>query len=103
MLRRTIAEEFARGIRRKNPQIEKVVLFGSVARGEDSGDSDIDLLVVAKADRRKVRDSVMDDVVKTLLEKKVYVSAKVLSGREYKALKNTHFVSEIDEKGVVLG
>ena len=36
---------------------EKIILFGSMARGEQTGDSDVDLLVIVKKvdDRRKLR------------------------------------------------
>jgi len=34
------------------PEIEKVILFGSVARGEDTEDSDVDLLIISSKKRR---------------------------------------------------
>ncbi|RLG58467.1 MAG: nucleotidyltransferase domain-containing protein, partial [Candidatus Hydrothermarchaeota archaeon] len=35
-----IAKEFAKSLK----DVEKIILFGSVARGEDKGDSDVDIL-----------------------------------------------------------
>ena len=101
--RRKIARDFALAVKERNKGIKKVVLFGSVARGEDEKGSDIDVLVVTGGDRRRVRDRVMDDVVRFLLDKSVYVSAKVISDREYDRLRNTHFISEIEKRGVLIG
>ena len=43
--RKKIAEEFVNSIRSDN--VDKIILFGSVARNEDTDDSDIDILIVA--------------------------------------------------------
>jgi predicted nucleotidyltransferase len=101
--RKKIARLFASRIKEDNPGIRKIFLYGSVASGRDKKDSDIDLLVVTGGNRRHVLNRVMNDVVKTLLDTSVYVSAKVISEREYQRLKATHFISEIDKKGVLIG
>lgn len=103
MDRKKIAEDFAASVKEKNPKIGKIILFGSVARGEDKADSDIDVMLISEGDRRKVRREVMKDVVETLLDKSVYISAKVISQGEYDKIKNTHFISEIERKGVLIG
>ena len=49
MNREEIAREFAdRILSRFKDKIEKIIMFGSVARGESDKDSDIDVLVVIK-------------------------------------------------------
>jgi len=103
MDKRKIAEDFASSVKRKNPQIRKIILFGSVARKEDRKDSDIDLMLISEGDRREVKKNVMNDVVETLLDKSVYVSAKVVSQNEYNRIRNTHFISEIEKSGVAIG
>ena len=40
-----IAKEFAKKI--KSEKILKIILFGSVARGDDTEDSDIDILIIS--------------------------------------------------------
>ena len=40
-----IAREFANRI--KSDEIKKIILFGSVARGRDTEDSDIDILIIS--------------------------------------------------------
>jgi predicted nucleotidyltransferase len=49
MDRKEIAKEFAdRILSRFKDRIEKIILFGSVARGESGANSDIDILVVTR-------------------------------------------------------
>ena len=103
MDRFSLAKNFAKKIGKKHPEIEKVFLFGSVARREDKEGSDIDLLVVSKGDRFAVRHKIMKDVVDTLLKTGVYVSVKTISGKEYQNLRNTFFISEIEKSGVLIG
>ncbi|MBV1729496.1 MAG: nucleotidyltransferase domain-containing protein, partial [Methanobacterium sp.] len=44
MNRKNLAIKFANSL--GFPEIKKIILFGSVARGEDNKDSDIDILIV---------------------------------------------------------
>lgn len=54
---RTIAAEFAhRAGRRFGDRIERIVLFGSVARGTDGPESDVDVLVIARSPDQELRD-----------------------------------------------
>ena len=82
---------------------EKVILFGSQAKGQVDEDSDIDLLIVA--------DSKQDRLERTW---RVYRLLKgkrnspldviVLTPREYEEMKNRGypFIREIEEEGTVL-
>src|SRR3990170_5147628 len=45
--RRKLVEDLAAKIRRSRRDVRAIVLFGSVARGDDLPDSDVDLIVVA--------------------------------------------------------
>ena len=44
--RKFIAQEFANTI--KSDKISQIILFGSVARGDDTEESDIDILIISK-------------------------------------------------------
>jgi len=44
MNRKQLAIDFAKSL--NHPEIEKIILFGSVARGDDTEDSDIDILII---------------------------------------------------------
>lgn len=103
MDRLKLAWEFAKSIEEKYPEIERIVLFGSVARGEEKEESDIDLLVISKNDRFKLRWKIMKDVVDILLKTGIYISIKTISEKEYNQLKNTHFISQIEKTGVPVG
>lgn len=62
-----IAYEFARTI--ESEDILRIILFGSVARGEDKEESDIDILIVTPS-REKI-DSIVDDEVFNINAKKI--------------------------------
>jgi predicted nucleotidyltransferase len=72
--RRKIAEEFSKSI--DYPEIEQVILFGSVAREEDKKDSDIDLLIIS-ANKIETKDEVMKKVTEVLLTKKYMYQLKL--------------------------
>lgn len=96
-----IAREFARYL--KYPEIEKIILFGSVARGEETKDSDIDLLITCRGDRFELLHKVMDQVLEFLSRYGEYISIKVLSVREMEKLGNTHFISTLKREGIEIG
>jgi len=52
MNRKRIAEEFSNSL--DYPEIEEIILFGSVARGEDRNNSDIDILIIFDKKRTKL-------------------------------------------------
>ncbi|MCK9150523.1 nucleotidyltransferase domain-containing protein [Methanobacterium alcaliphilum] len=100
MNRRKLAIEFSNSL--DYPEIKKIILFGSVARGDDNKDSDIDILIVSTK-KDETKDKIMGKITDVLLEQGAYISAKVISQKEYDTLKNTHFISTITEEGVVIG
>lgn len=50
----------AQGVLARHPEVDAVVLFGSLARGDYAPGSDADLLVVLKADERRFIDRIPD-------------------------------------------
>lgn len=99
MNRKQIAEEFSKSL--DYPEIEKIILFGSVDRGEVTEDSDIDLLIISSK-KQETKDKLMEKVGDAILKLGVYISAKVISKKEYENLENTHFISNIKKEDVVL-
>jgi len=93
-----IAKEFAKSLK----DVERIILYGSVARGEDKEESDVDILVISR-DKRKPKDKVIERAMDILLDKGTYISVKVISLREFEDLKDTHFISQITKEGVVIG
>jgi predicted nucleotidyltransferase len=100
MDRKEIAIDFANSL--NFPEIEKIILYGSVVRGDDNEDSDIDILIIT-SDRDRIKRSVYRKVTDILLELEEYVSAKILTLDDYRNIKNTHFMSIVEKEGIVIG
>ena len=89
---------------KKEYHAEKVILYGSYARGEATEDSDVDLFIIAPTDERffermaKVRTLVRD------LSHKIPLSPIVLTTDEVKARlqRGDQFVEQIVKNGVYL-
>jgi predicted nucleotidyltransferase len=96
-----IAREFAKSM--KYPEIRDVILFGSVAKGKETENSDIDILIACEGDRFKLLHKVMNDVVEFLSRYGEYISVKVLSVDDIERLKNTYFISIIKKEGIKIG
>ena len=62
-----IAQEFANAI--NSDEIIRMILFGSVARGDDNDESDIDILIVIHHDNRELESIIDNIVVDFILEK----------------------------------
>ncbi|MEN4029509.1 MAG: hypothetical protein PQ975_00945 [Methanobacterium sp.] len=59
--------------------------------------------IIKLSERQILLLNLMKRVGAALLESGVYISAKVISKKEYETLKDTHFISTIKKEGVVLG
>ncbi|WP_323735580.1 nucleotidyltransferase domain-containing protein [Methanosphaera sp. ISO3-F5] len=95
-----IAKEFAKKIKSKD--IKKIILFGSVARGEDTEDSDIDILIIAN-NEEELEDYISEEVIDILLTQKQYISAHIMSQNHYNETKNFSFLRNVLEDGVIIG
>lgn len=84
------------------PEIERIVFFGSRARGDFNCSSDIDLLIVVTDIRIKNRViSILHDIE---LEYDVPISPVIFTSREYeinKKLKSS-FIENLEREGIVL-
>jgi len=84
------------------PETKKVVFFGSRARGDFSGASDLDVLVVIS------NIEVKNDVIRLLhdieLEYDVPLSPVIFTSKEYEKNKelNSSFIENIEREGIVL-
>lgn len=99
-LRGSLVAEIAKGLRRL--PIQKAVLFGSVARGEERADSDIDLFLTVRdeAQRKQVEDSL------AALRHQIWVrfgnglTALVYTSGELKRPANPALLKSIDSDGL---
>ena len=75
-----LAKEFARSL--GDVASDKIILYGSVARGEETEESDVDILVLA-TEKRSIKERVIKKAMDILLETGTYISVKMLTPDEY--------------------
>ena len=98
--RRDIAQEFADKI--NSEDIKQIVLFGSVARGEDCDDSDIDILIVSNKGK-EIEPKIASEVFNVVLNKKEFISAHVMSENKLNKIKDFSLLKNINKEGIILG
>ncbi|MBC8520729.1 MAG: nucleotidyltransferase domain-containing protein [Methanomicrobia archaeon] len=104
MNRKQIAKEFAREVTNMfGDEIENMILFGSVARGEDDAESDIDVLIIWYGDSVKGWDKLEEIAFDFFIRYKTLISIKLISPEEYKNMENFLFMKDVQEEGVVIG
>lgn len=95
----TIAKEFAKSL--ASDKIKTIILFGSVARGEDTEYSDIDLLIVT--DYWEELDNKISKMVgKIMIEKDALISPHIMDTYHYNTTQNYSFLNNVFNDGVVL-
>ena len=93
-----IAKEFASAI--NSEEIIKMILFGSVARGDDDKDSDIDILIVINHDNRELESVIDNIVVEFILEKEEVISPHVMTEEHFNKTKDYSFLKTVLAEGV---
>lgn len=103
MNHRAVAESFARRLRATyGERIDRIVLFGSVARGDYGPDSDVDLLIVTRDERLALQEDVARDALDILLREGIVVTPLVVSASEAVALAGTGFGRELAREGLAI-
>ncbi|CDX04027.1 putative nucleotidyltransferases [Desulfitobacterium sp. LBE] len=79
-------------------------LFGSVARGTDTPESDIDILVLLEDVDERTRDEIVEATVDVNVEHDVVICPVVMTATEYKfpLFQETSFYQAIEREGIVL-
>jgi predicted nucleotidyltransferase len=96
-------EEFVRRASQEyGDRIRSIILYGSVARGTASEDSDIDLLVVIDEEDFLLRRKLVGLSFDILLETGADLSVKVLSDRDFQARKSHSFLRNVLAEGAKL-
>ena len=92
-----IAREFASAI--KSDDIKLIMLFGSVARGDDNEESDIDILIVSPiAD--KIRPKIHKIAIDIIFEKNEVISPRLMTEEHFNKTKDYPFLSNVLKEGV---
>lgn len=93
-----IIEELAR----KYPFIDKIILYGSKARGDFAEDSDIDLLFVTDRDiPRSIKFTIYDIIHKHEVDNDLVVSAIFVTALDFET-KVSLFIRSAKKEGIVL-
>lgn len=100
---RKIAEDFARHLKAKyGDRIERILLFGSVARGEYREDSDVDLIVVTRDPSWAFRVQLASEAMDVLMRHGLYISAKPMDPEEFERTEGTLFGRNVRREGLIL-
>ena len=95
-----IAKEFAKKI--KSEKILKIILFGSVARGDDTEDSDIDILIISPfAD--ELDDEIGKIAVDFILRTQEVIYTHVMTVEHFNETKDYPFLTNVLKEGVIIG
>jgi uncharacterized protein len=82
--------------------IEEILLFGSVARGDDRPDSDIDILVIVREEDFHLRELLTGLAFDLLVETGDHLSVKVLSRADVQACKHYPFIRNVAADAVAV-
>jgi predicted nucleotidyltransferase len=95
-----MARNFAKSLNYE--EIDKIILFGSVARGEDNEDSDIDILILT-TDKDKIEKDVYSKVTDFLLNTWEAISVKIIPLDHYNNYKSIPFFTNVFKEGILIG
>jgi len=103
MNKKQLAMDFAKSL--NHPEIEKIILYGSVARNEDKKGSDIDILIIVSnvVDDLKIEDDIYGKTFDILLETDEYISVQIIHNEHYKTHNNFPFYVNVEKDGVLIG
>jgi predicted nucleotidyltransferase len=96
--RKQLALDFAESL--NNLEIEKIILFGSVARNKDKVDSDI--LVIAN-DKYEVEEEIYSKAFDIYLNNDEDISVILLSNEDYEYNQNSDFMANVEKEGILIG
>lgn len=84
-------------------RIEKVVLYGSVARADDTPDSDIDIAVIVQGYTKEMHEEMLDYLVDLELEFGKVISVLLIDHDDYQEWKDIiPFYKNVRKEGITL-
>ena len=84
-------------------EIYSIVLYGSVARGTSTPESDVDIAVIVKSHTNEMREKMLDTLVDLELEYNVVLSALLIEYDKFKEWENIiPFYQNIKREGITL-
>ncbi|WP_214041233.1 nucleotidyltransferase domain-containing protein [Methanoculleus sp.] len=102
-VKRPIVQEFAAKAREAcGDAIEEIILFGSVARGDDRPESDIDILVITSREDFRLREYLNGLAFDLLMQTGERLSVKVISRADVAAHRQYPFIRHVIRDGVAV-
>jgi predicted nucleotidyltransferase len=100
-----VLNEFLERIALVRPRIQRLILFGSRAKGSQRLDSDYDLLLVVSGKDDQLIDVLYEAVMDVLLAHGRLVSLKIFEEKEFARLQalRTPFMEHVEHEGIRLG
>ena len=77
-------------------------MFGSVARGDDTEESDIDILIISNH-HLEINDKIADAVAWIMYDKQELISAHVMSEEHFDKTKSFSFLTNVLREGFRIG
>jgi len=95
--------EISKKIKKFGANVERIIVFGSYARGEQRADSDLDFLVVVKDEN--IEDELRKIVYSFIPEIGRLISVKIVKAEEYAEMKkiDLSFIKSVEREGIVIG
>ena len=83
--------------------LQAIILFGSVARGTATEESDLDIAILVNSDDRLMYDKLLDVVVKMDLDNDVVISTTIIEKEQFDTWKDVlPFYKNINREGIQL-
>ncbi|RAP44486.1 MAG: hypothetical protein BZ135_08125 [Methanosphaera sp. rholeuAM6] len=95
-----MAKKFAKAI--QSEYIQKIILYGSVARGDDQEDSNIDILIISD-NFEDIEDKVADEVINVISNNNEYLSTRIMSKEHFEKTKKFSFLTNVLKECVLIG
>ena len=102
LLQKSVIKEYAAKLHQLYPdEIDKIILFGSQARGDASKQADIDILIVTKNNHKKIKNDITDLAFDIILKYAVDLEPVIFNRLEWKKLtrKPTSFIHCVLQEG----
>lgn len=92
-------EEFVEKLKEElGESLIRIVLYGSVARGQEREESDIDVFLVVKT--RHVKEKIYDIASDIGIKYGVYIAPLVRTEEEFHKLEDSTFTKEVTQSGI---
>lgn len=104
-IEKQVLKSFVEYLNRLHPgEIDKIVLYGSRARGDHHLDSDMDILILVRDKNRMDRDKIYDFVLDSELEHGIDISVNIYESEQFSRLValNAPFATNVVRDGETL-